>query len=270
MTRVSGSTNGRGGDGAIADPPAVATRGAAALATDEPGDFGWGSAQRWAGELVDALAGEVVLRHATGRTVLDLGHGAPRVADWVRPRAASLRVVDAIDLGRGATIRLPLRDASFEVVYSLRTLPHLGHDDDSSESAARSLLHEVARILVPGGTALCQIANPRSLWGLYHGVRHPVTVIERGSLVLESPRGLTRFDTLARFAKLLPPSLTLTQLHGLRVFVILPQLLALPVVGRLLAKLDWYARDRAPWRRFGTHLLVVLRRSHAALAEPSG
>ncbi len=263
MGRVSGSTNADEGDGVIADPQSAGTRGASALASDEPGDFGWGSAQRWAGELVDALAGEVVMRHATGRIVLDLGHGAPRVAEWVRPRAASLRVVDAVDLGRGASIRLPFADGSFELVYSLRTLPHLGHDEATSEAAARSLLHEIARILAPGGTALCQIANPRSLWGLYHGVRHPVTVIERGSLVLESPRGLTRFDTLARFGKLLPPSLTLTQLHGLRVFVILPQLLALPIIGRILARLDWYARDRAPWRRFGTHLLLVLRRSHA-------
>ena len=81
-------------------------------------------------ELVDRLAGEVVLRHAAGRVALDLGHGAPRVTEWVQPRAGALTVVDAVDLGRGAEIRLPIADASFELVYILSTLPHLPHAFD--------------------------------------------------------------------------------------------------------------------------------------------
>jgi SAM-dependent methyltransferase len=211
-------------------------------------------------ELVDRLAGEVVLRHAGGRVALDLGHGAPRVTEWVRPRAGALKVVDALDLGRGAEIRLPFADASFELVYSLRTLPHLGHDEPSSTAAAAAILLEIARVLAPGGTALCQIDNPRSLFGLYHGIRHPITAIERGALVVESERGVTRFDTLPAFLRLVPASLAMTDLHGLRVFTALPRLLALPILGRLLFRLEWLARDRAPLRAFGAHLIVVLRR----------
>lgn len=218
-------------------------------------------------ELCDRLAGEVVLRHSVGRATLDLGHGAPRVATWVRPRAASLTVVDAVDLGRGAEIRLPWRDRSFEVVYSLRTLPHLGHDERSSEAAARGLLAEIRRVLTPGGVALCQIDNPRSLWGAYHGIRHPGAVIERGPLVVESDRGITRFDTLRRLVDMLPPGLTLTEHHGVRVFTAWPRVLDIPLVGRMLEGLDWFARDRALLRGFGAHLLAVLRRLDSLAAE---
>lgn len=212
-------------------------------------------------ELCDRLAGEIVLRHSVGRCVLDLGHGAPDVTQWVRPRAASLAVVDAIDLGRGATPKLGLRDASYELVYSLRTLPHLGHDAASSEQALAAMLAEIARVLVPGGTALCQIDNPRSLWGAYHGIRRAAKMIERGPLVVESERGVTRFDTVPGVVRALPPSLVLTDVHGLRVFAAAPRVLQLPIVGRLVARLEWFARDRAPLRSFGAHLLLVLQRA---------
>lgn len=211
--------------------------------------------------LCDRLAAEIILRHAVGRSTLDLGHGAPSVAQWVRPRASSLTVVDAVDLGRRAEVRLPWQDGTFECVYSLRTLPHLGHDANSSDAAARSVLTEVARVLVPGGVAVCQIDNPRSLWGAYHGIRHPSTVIERGPLVVESERGLTRFDTLPRLLEMLPDTLTPSDLHGLRVFTAWPRVLDMPWIGRTFARLEWFARDRALLRGFGAHLLVVLRRT---------
>lgn len=221
--------------------------------------------------LVDRLAGEVVLRHAHGRRVLDLGHGAPDVTAWVTPRAGTLRVVDAVDLDRDAEIRLPFADGAIDLVYSLRTLPHLGHDEDSSDQAARSAIAEVARVLAVGGTALLQLDNPRSLWGAYHGIRNPMTAVERGPLMVESDHGLTRFDTLSRFAELLPPTLDLVGYHGIRVLVTLPHTLSIPIVGRLLERLEWFVRDRAPFRAFGAHLLVVLRRIEPTLpALPAG
>jgi SAM-dependent methyltransferase len=212
-------------------------------------------------ELVDRLIGDVVLGHTPGRRVLDLGHGADAITQWVSTRAGSLRVVDAVDLGRGSQVRLPFADGAFDLVYSLRTLPHLGHDEHTSEQAARSALAEIARLLAIGGTALVQIDNPRSLWGAYHGIRNPMTAIERAPLLVESDRGLTRFDTLSRFATLLPPTLTITGLHGIRVMVTLSHVLSIPIVGRWIERLEWFARDRPPFRRFGAHLLVVLRRS---------
>jgi SAM-dependent methyltransferase len=211
-------------------------------------------------ELVDRLVGDVVLHHTPGRRVLDLGHGADTVTSWVSTRAGSLRVIDAVDLGHGSQVRLPFADGAFDLVYSLRTLPHLGHDEHTSEQAARSVLAEIGRVLALRGTALVQIDNPRSLWGAYHGIRNPMTAIER-PLLVDSDRGLTRFDTLSRFSSLLPETLTMINYHGVRVMLTLPHLLSVPIVGRWIERLEWYARDRAPFRAFGAHLLVVLRRS---------
>ncbi|MBC8071705.1 MAG: methyltransferase domain-containing protein [Deltaproteobacteria bacterium] len=251
-----GAAGARPLDSSVKVGPVKGLEGAASL----PSEFSSHVHGTRVADLVDRLAGEVVLRHAPGRIVLDLGHGAPQVTEWVRPRAAALTVIDAVDLGRGATIRLPWPDGRFELVYSLRTLPHLGHDEQSSDAALRSLLGELARVLAPGGTALCLIDNPRSLWGVYYGIRHPAHAIERGALVVESERGLTRFDTLPRFVGMLPDDLVMTDVHGLRVLTTLPQLLALPLLGRLLNRMEWVVRDRVLLRSFGAHLLVVLHR----------
>jgi SAM-dependent methyltransferase len=211
--------------------------------------------------LVDRLAAEVVLRHATGRRVLDLGRGAPAVAEWVSDRVERHIVVDAVDLGRGATIRLPLPDASIDCVYSLRTLPHLGHDRASSEAALGSALAELSRVLVPGGVAVLELDNARSPIGLLHGLRHLGHSLDGGPLVIDSPRGLTRLDVLSRIVEQLPPTLTPVDLHGVRVVVASPHLLAVPILGRILERLEWFLRDQPLVRRLAAHLLLVLRRA---------
>jgi SAM-dependent methyltransferase len=256
--RGSGTARGSG-DGPARAAPKVRTP-ALALRTDIAPAVTAASDERL-DELVDRMAAEVVLRHATGRRVLDLGRGAPRVSEQVATRAASHMVVDAVDLGRGAKVALPLPDASFDLVYCLRTLPHLGHDAESSEQAAASLLGEVARLLAPTGVALVWIDNPLSLWGALHGLRRPAKALERGPLVIDSARGLTRFDTLPRLLRMLPPSLSMTRLHGMRVVTLVPHVLAIPLVGRVLTGIEWWARDRALVRRLAAHLLVELRRT---------
>lgn len=210
--------------------------------------------------LVDQLAGQVVLRHATGRHVLDLGHGSPRVTQWVEPRAQRLTVVDAVDLGRGDTIQVPLPAGGYECIYSLRTLPHLGHDARSSVAAFDSVLEELARLLRPGGVAVLQLDNARSPVGLYHGVRQLSRALQSGPLVIDSPRGVTRFDTLSRVIERLPPTLTPIDLHGVRQVVASPHVLSIPVVGRIAGRLEWSLRDKTLLRRFAVHLLLVLRR----------
>lgn len=211
-------------------------------------------------DLVERMTAEVVLSHAPGQRVLDLGRGNPRLTEWVEDRAASLSVVDATDLGRGPDVHLALPPAQFDLVYSVHTLPHLGRDEDTSLAAARSVLAETARVLRDDGTALIQFDNPRSLWGLYLGLRNPVTVVEGGPLVVDTDRGLTRLDTLGRFKRMLPPSLHLARLHGTRIAAHAPSLLGVPVLGRLIERFEWYARDRRILGMFGAHILVELRK----------
>lgn len=216
--------------------------------------------------LCDRLAAEVVLRHAVGRRVLDLGRGAPMVTDWAAERVARLTVVDAVDLGRSATVRIPLPDAAFDCVYSLRTLPHLGHDAASSEAALGTALAEIGRVLAPGGVAVLGLDNARSPIGLFHGLRRLARSRERGTLVIDSPRGLTRLDVLSRVVERLPATLTPVDLHGVRIVVASPHLLAIPLLGRVLVRLEWWLRDQPLIRRLAAHLVLVLRRAPVAAA----
>ena len=89
-------------------------------------------------------------------------------------------------------------------------------------------------------------------------------------MTVESPRGLTRFDTLALLMGRLPASLVVTDLHGLRLLAPAGHLLSLPIIGRIVQRLEWALRDRPVVRRMGGHLLVVLRRVEALELREAG
>jgi SAM-dependent methyltransferase len=267
------------------DPDEPARAADDTLATVTAGVVEAFSPVRWR-ELHDQLVGEVALRHASGRRVLDIGHGAPAVTDWLARAAASLQVVDAAQLmgssvGAGPSPaasaaetltqaprlpKIPAPDGAADLVVCLRTLPHLGRDDASARAGAAALLGEIARVLAPPGIALVEFENARSLHGLVHGIRDPMTVVGNRRLTWESRREITRFDTLQRVLRMLPASLEMVDLHGILVLVALPQTLALPLVGATLARVERTLRDWPLARTLGAQLIVVLRRLPLASA----
>jgi SAM-dependent methyltransferase len=281
----SGSRAGISSDGAIR-PSASGT-----------GPFPGGSS--WS-RLIDSLVGDVLLNHVPGCRVLDLGHGSPEVAGWIRDRVGDhLSIVEKSalespnahiadssgflpasefldsqgnlvlpDPDEDESLRLvEYRDASFDVVYCLRTFPHLGYDTESSERLGRELLREAARVTADGGTVFVQIANSRSLRGFIEGIRNPITVVSRRRMILGDRYGLTRWDTLPRFMGFLPPELEFVGVHGLGVVIPHNATLQIPIVGNVLARLEWRLRDMGVARRFGAQLLVALRRLHRS--DPS-
>ncbi len=235
----------------------------------------WGSPLRAArppdrlSGLAQSLVGEAVLQHVAGRRVLDLGHGSPEIAHWVRPLCASLDTVDLRSCTEASgEIRLPHADARFDVVYCVRTLAHLGHDEASSDLGVRSLLTEAARVTVPGGVLLVEINNPRSLRGFFYGIRRPITVVSTGSVVLaDDKRRVIRHDTLARLQRIAPSTLETVAVYGIRVLVPIARAHRIPILGRILAAGEWWARDSL-LRGFGAHLLVALRKDEDAGKTP--
>jgi SAM-dependent methyltransferase len=159
----------------------------------------------------------------------------------------------------GDNLRIPAPDASYDAVFCLRTLAHLGRDEDSSLALVRSLLQEAVRVTAPGGVLLLEINNPRSLRGLAYGIRNPITIVADGSVVVAREHHVTRYDSLGRLLKLAPRELELVRVYGIRVLVPISRILSLPVVGRVLAAGEWWARDSF-LRQFGAHLLAVLRK----------
>ena len=209
-------------------------------------------------ELVEHLTGDVVLRHVAGRRVLLLGERAKRIEAWTAELAASIETLpDEVVLAGGP---LPHDDASFDVVLCLRTVGRMEVPAEPGQDPARRLFAEVARVLDARGQFLVDFENPRSLRGSYYKVRNPKTVIEPGPWLAETAVGLTRFDTLGRFLRLVPPTLSLTDFYGVQVLIPAPHALALPLVGRLLAALEWRARDNGLLRHFGAHVLCILRK----------
>jgi len=198
--------------------------------------------------------------------VLDLGYGSPRIAEWVAERTGdhlSIAEKGALEAEEGP-LRLDYPDEQFDTVYSVRTLPHLGSDADTSEQRTREVLAEASRMTRHGGTLLLEIANPTSLRGALDGIRNPVTVVQqvpRGSVVVGDPKRVTRYDTLRSFYRLVPAELTEVEVHGIGVLVATQRLLEVPLIGAVLSGLEWRARDSAFVRHLGAHLLLVLRRT---------
>jgi len=227
-----------------------------------PGDSIWsgvGRAKRLRA-LADRLAGDVVLSHAAGRRLLDVGHGAPEITRWVTPRAASVTTVERSDLLHSGEPKLGVPDASVDLVFCLRTLPHLGTDADESTAQAMKTLEEIGRALVPAGTALVQIENPRSLAGLYHGLRDPLA----HHVVAHTGSELTRFDSVPQFLRLLPRTLEFVRVHGLGALMALWGGVRVPLLSRALERAEWIARDDAVLRYFGRQMLIELRRTRPA------
>lgn len=256
------------------EKPAHAVLGAASRAPAAPGATWWAGPMRSArpldrlSGLAQALVGDAILRHVAGRRVLDLGQGSPEIAQWVRATAATLESVDVhMATSDDGEIRLPQASRHYDVVYSVRTVAHLGHDEASSDLGVRSLLAEAARLVVPGGTVLVEINNPRSLRGIAYGIRHPITVVADGSVVVADQRNVTRYDTLGRLLHLAPRNLELIHVYGIRVLVPIARVFKIPVIGRMLAAGEWWARDSI-LRGFGAHLLVALRRRDEPASRP--
>ncbi|WP_146157213.1 class I SAM-dependent methyltransferase [Enhygromyxa salina] len=279
-----------GRSGVHASGSSTSARVASASVT---GPFSLGSA--WS-RLVDSLAGDVILTHVPGRRVLDLGYGSPEISGWVKARIGDhLSIVEkgALDQAAGkvaetsgflpasqfldadGNLMIPEEgedepsvnlaeypDANFDVVYCLRTFPHLGYDTSSSERLGCQLLREAARVTVDGGEVFVQIANPRSLRGIVEGIRNPITVVSRRRMILGDRYGLTRWDTIPRFLRFLPPELEFVRVHGLGVLIPHNATLHIPLVGSVLSRLEWRLRDLALFQRFGAQVLVVLRRVH--------
>lgn len=205
--------------------------------------------------LIDELESGLVLPHAKGRDVLEVGCGTGlilrRVAEVARShvgldlsegmlahaRARGLSVV------QGSATELPFADASFDLTYSFKVLSHVPD--------LRRALSEMARVTRPGGRIFAELYNARSLRYLARRVRGGGRIAEG----LDDNQVFYRFFTPSEMRAHLPPELELVKLHGVRVFTTLPQMVGWPVIG---AGLRWAERAAvsSPLARFGGFVVM--------------
>ncbi len=224
-----------------------------------------GAGRNVVGQLLLNLRGEALLRLAPGCRILDLGHGEPDIARWLDEVCESLDIIKRSQLFSDKNLVVDLPDRAYDLTYCIRTLPHLGTDQDSSDRAVRALLDEASRVTVPGGTVVLEVDNPHSLRGGALGIRQAFRGVTDGRIVIEHEgRSVDRYDALSHILDLLPPTLKLMSIQGLRVLLPTSHLATIPALGPALCKLEWWAGKHPLLRRFGAHLLLVLRRVREA------
>ena len=178
------------------------------------------------------------LARCTGRAVgLDLSAG---MLAHARRRG--------LDVLQGTLESLPFAEGCFDAVVSFKVLAHV--------PGIALALRELARVTRPGGHLVLEFYNKTSLRTLIKRLKQPTRI--GGSFSDEDV--YTRFDSLAEIRELLPETVELVAVRGVRVFTAVAQLHELPIVGPLLGAAERWAADAPVLRRLGGFLIVVARK----------
>jgi ubiquinone/menaquinone biosynthesis C-methylase UbiE len=166
---------------------------------------------------------------------LDLSHGMLSGA-----ARRGLRVLEA------SATNIPFADNSFDLTYSFKVLAHV---PDISKAVL-----EMARVTRPGGWLVMEFYNSQSLRHLIRRLR-PAGVIGVGNDTDETDV-FTRFDDLCTLRSIVPDSVRIERVEGLRVATLLPQVFAIPFLGSAWREFE-NQLSASPLRRFGGFIVLV-------------
>lgn len=210
--------------------------------------------------LIDDLELELVRRYGTGRDILEAGCGtglllaeATRIGRsaigldlshgmLAHAHERGLRVV------QGSLTKLPLPDASVDLVYSMKVLAHV--------PSIREAVAELARVTRPGGHLLLEFYNPRSLRYLAKLVGGAAPIAE-GTTDREV---YTRYDTLETARGYLPLDVEFVSMRGVRVVTPTAHVFRLPLLSHLFEQAERIACDLPLLRNLGGFLILVGRK----------
>ena len=208
---------------------------------------------------IDDLQAEIIAPFVRGKKVLEVGCGTGLILERI---VGETREAMGLDLSpgmleparaRGLTVvegsatELPFEDESFDVTYSFKVLSHIPD--------LQTALAEMARVTRPGGHVFIELYNKHSIRYLARLVRGGRTIAQG----FEENRVFFRFYTIPEMVRHLPDSLCLERRYGVRIFTLLPGMIAWPLLGPVLRWLERRAA-RGFLARWGGFLLLHCRK----------
>jgi ubiquinone/menaquinone biosynthesis C-methylase UbiE len=210
--------------------------------------------------LIDDLEVELVERYGAGGDVLECGVGTGLLLERIAHFARSAKGIDlspgmleraqarGLDVREASVTHIPFEDSTFDVTCSFKVLAHV-------PEIGRALA-EMARVTRPGGVVIAEFYNPLSVRGLVKrfGPAGSISHRKRESDVY------TRFDAPWIVPRVLPPSLHIEAVRGVRIVTPTAGAMRVPVVREVLRKIERRLADtRAAY--FGGFYVAVLRKS---------
>jgi ubiquinone/menaquinone biosynthesis C-methylase UbiE len=209
--------------------------------------------------LVDDLEVDLVERYAAGGDVLECGCGTGLLLERIARFSRSAKAFDlspgmllrararGLDVREASVTAIPFPSDSFDVACAFKVLAHV-------PQIGRALA-EMARVTRPGGVVIAEFYNPVSLRGLAKRVGPARSISHR----TRESDVYTRFDAPWIIPRVLPPSLRIEAVRGVRIVTPAAGAMQLPVVGDLLRKIEWRLADTAA-AFFGGFYVLVLRK----------
>ena len=210
--------------------------------------------------LVDDLEVDLVRRHGTGGDVLECGVGTGLLLERIAHFARSAKGIDlspgmlekarlrGLEVREASVTSIPFVDESFDVTCSFKVLAHV-------PEIGRALA-EMARVTRPGGVVVAEFYNPISLRGVVKRLG-PAAKISHAT---REDAVYTRFDAPWIIPRLLPPSLTLEAVRGVRIVTPAAAAMRVPGVRSLLRSVERRLAD-TPAAFFAGFYVAVLRKS---------
>jgi len=206
--------------------------------------------------LLDELELDIALPLAQGREVLEVGCGTGLILSRLSAVAARAEGIDlspgmlekararGLNVREASATELPFAESSFDLVVSFKVLAHVPD--------IHRALAEMARVCRPGGRVLAELYNPLSLRFLAKRLGGPGKISDGRN----EADVYTRWDAPTKLKSLLPPSLELSEVRGLRVLTPAAFVHRLPLLGSALARAERYV-TRSPLRWFGGFLVLI-------------
>jgi SAM-dependent methyltransferase len=143
---------------------------------------------------------------------------------------------------------IPFGPETFDVTCAFKVLAHV-------REVGRALA-EMARVTRPGGVVLAEFYNPVSLRGLAKRLGPPGAISQR----TRETAVYTRFDPPWIIPRILPPTLQIEAVRGVRIVTPASAVMRVPFVRDVMRRVERRLAD-TPAAFFGGFYVAVLRKS---------